>query len=523
MLARLGNYLLIERLNTGGMADVYLANAFGFSGISQTLALKCIRPEIGEDPAFVRMFVDEAKLAALLDHDNIAQTFELGRIGNTYFMAMEYVLGRDLRALIDRVRQRGVELPTELALQIIAHVCDALDYAHRKTDPTGVPLHIVHRDVSPQNVLLGYGGEVKLIDFGIAKAATQASRSQAGVLKGKYGYMSPEQVRGQPVDNRSDVFAAGVLLFEVLTRERLFPGASDFSVLEKVRYAEVYPPTALVPELEPEVEGVVLCALAADAKDRYPSAAHMHDAVVDVMLRHYGQPSQRALAGLMLDLFAAEHSEDMRRLDQARQFDKMPAGVPAMSPASASPHEAPTRAEAPGGGRTVVDPTPSAQRFAGGPPVANRQPGPRGRATPADTDPAALRQDTSPGRPPSFVAAAQVRPTEVLRAPKRKSRDMAIVLAAVVVALALVTLTWLYTRPSAAPGHGGVVILSRPSAAEVFIDGARVGETPFSSGTVAVGRHEIMVRKAGFASTSEWVRVAERKVVELELLLAPNR
>ncbi|MBI3178614.1 MAG: protein kinase, partial [Deltaproteobacteria bacterium] len=448
MLARLGNYLLLERLNTGGMADVYLANAFGFGGITQTLALKCIRPEIAEDPAFVRMFVDEAKLAVLLDHDNIAQTFELGRIGSTYFMAMEYVLGRDLRALIDRVRQRGVELPTGLALQIIAQVCDALDYAHRKADPTGVPLHIVHRDVSPQNVLLGYGGEVKLIDFGIAKAATQASRSQAGVLKGKYGYMSPEQVRGLAIDSRSDVFAAGVLLFELLTGERLFPGASDFSVLEKVRYAEIYPPTLLVPQLEAEVEDVVLHALAADAKDRYASASEMHDALVDVMLRHYGQPSQRALASFILELFASEHGQDMQRLDKARRYDKMPADVPAMLAVASSPRDAPTRSETPGGGRTVVDPPPGdVQRYAAAPPPVDTEPGDKNRsvtidtqpgagsrAAPSGSQPGALKDDTSPGRVPAARTAVQVHPTEILRAPKRnKSRDLMIVLAAVVV------------------------------------------------------------------------------------------
>ena len=202
------------------MADVYLAKTFGFGGADQLIALKCIRPEIYSDTNFIAMFVDEAKLSALLSHGNIAKTYELGRIDEAYFIAMEYVSGRDLRALLDRARALDVTIPPGLALYIIASILEGLDYAHRKSDLKGTPLRIVHSDVSPKNILIGYTGEVKLIDFGIARAVHKSSLQAQGAL----AYMSPEQARGDGIDPRSDVFAVGVLFFEMMTQTRLFDG-----------------------------------------------------------------------------------------------------------------------------------------------------------------------------------------------------------------------------------------------------------------------------------------------------------
>ncbi len=231
VVSRLGKYLLLERINQGGMADVYLAKTFGFGGADQLIALKCIRPEIYADNNFVGMFVDEAKLSALLSHGNIAKTYELGRIEDAYFIAMEYVSGRDVRALLDRARARNIDIPPGLALYIIACMLEGLDYAHRKSDLKGAPLRIVHSDVSPKNVLIGYSGEVKVIDFGIARAAHKSSLQTHGAL----AYMSPEQARGAPIDPRSDVFAVGSLFFEMMTRVRLFDRASDAIIIDKVK------------------------------------------------------------------------------------------------------------------------------------------------------------------------------------------------------------------------------------------------------------------------------------------------
>ncbi|HEY2903479.1 MAG TPA: serine/threonine-protein kinase, partial [Polyangia bacterium] len=191
-----GKYYLLERINVGGMAEVFKAKAFGVEGFERMLAVKRILPNIAEDEEFITMFIDEAKIAVQLQHANIAQIFDLGKVDESYFIALEYVNGRDLRAIFDRARAKGEVTPIRQACYVVMQVCEGLDYAHNKRDGQGRELHLVHRDISPQNVLVGYEGEIKLIDFGIAKAAGKASKTQAGILKGKFGYMSPEQVRG---------------------------------------------------------------------------------------------------------------------------------------------------------------------------------------------------------------------------------------------------------------------------------------------------------------------------------------
>ena len=272
-----GKYYLLERINVGGMAEVFKAKAFGVEGFERLVAVKRILPNIAEDEEFITMFIDEAKIAVQLQHANIAQIFDLGKVDDSYFIALEYVHGRDLRAIFDHLRKVGDQMPPAQACYVLMQVCEGLDYAHNKRDAQGRELNLVHRDVSPQNVLVGYEGEIKLIDFGIAKAAGKASKTQAGILKGKFGYMSPEQVRGLPVDRRSDIFAVGICLYELLTGERLFVGESDFSTLEKVRNVEILPPSSFNKRIAPELERIVLKALAKEVEDRYQNAIDLHD------------------------------------------------------------------------------------------------------------------------------------------------------------------------------------------------------------------------------------------------------
>jgi serine/threonine protein kinase len=236
-----GNYLLLERVNIGGMAEVFKAKAFGVEGFERLVAVKRILPSIAEDQEFITMFIDEAKIAVQLSHANICQIFDLGKVGDSFFIAMEFCAGKDVRAIFDRGRKLKETVPIPMACYTIMKVCEGLDYAHNKKDAASRDLHLVHRDVSPQNLLVTWDGEIKIVDFGIAKAANKAGKTQAGILKGKFGYMSPEQVRGLPIDRRSDVFAVGICLYELLTGERLFYGDSDFNTLEMVRNVEIVP------------------------------------------------------------------------------------------------------------------------------------------------------------------------------------------------------------------------------------------------------------------------------------------
>jgi serine/threonine protein kinase len=305
-----GKYYLLERINVGGMAEVFKAKVVGVEGFERIVALKRILPNIAEDEEFITMFIDEAKIAVQLQHANIAQIFDLGKVDEAYFIALEYVHGRDLRAIFDDLRKRGQPMPAPQVCYLIMQVCEGLDYAHNKRDAQGRALNLVHRDVSPQNVLIGFEGEVKLIDFGIAKAAGKASKTQAGILKGKFGYMSPEQVRGLPIDRRSDIFALGIILYEMLTGQRLFMGESDFSTLEKVRNVEIVPPSSFNSEIPEPLERIVLKALAKDVEDRYQNALDLHDDL-QAFLYSVGQFSSRKdLSAWMKRTFPADLEVD---------------------------------------------------------------------------------------------------------------------------------------------------------------------------------------------------------------------
>jgi serine/threonine protein kinase len=315
-----GKYYLLERINVGGMAEVFKAKTFGVEGFERLLAVKRILPNIAEDEEFITMFIDEAKIAVQLQHANIAQIFDLGKVDESYFIALEYVNGRDLRSIFDRMRSRGESLPIAMACWVMMQICEGLDYAHNKRDGQGRELHLIHRDISPQNVLIGYDGEVKLIDFGIAKAAGKASTTQAGILKGKFGYMSPEQVRGLPIDKRSDIFAVGIVLYELLTGERLFVGETDFSTLEKVRNVEIVPPSSYNKKIPAELERLMMKALARDPEDRYSNAIDLHDDLQSFLYSIGEFYSRKDLAGWMKKTFAAEIEEDNAKLEQYRQI-----------------------------------------------------------------------------------------------------------------------------------------------------------------------------------------------------------
>jgi serine/threonine-protein kinase len=318
-----GRFLLVERVAIGGMAEVYAAVDRTDPG-RRLCAIKRLLPTLAEDRELVRLFLDEARLTVQLEHPGVVAVHELGRIGAGYYMAMEYVPGRDLRALVALHRRRGERIPVDVAAHVVARAAEALDHAHRRLGPDGTALRVVHRDVSPGNVLVGFDGIVRVIDFGIASAALRGARAAPGrggggpVLRGKFGYMSPELVRGLPVDRRSDVFALGIVLHELLAGERLFAGPSELAVMERVRAAEVRPPSASRPDLPRALDAVVLRALAREPEDRFAWASELAAALAPFDPLGGGPgPAAGVLARRMAEWFPEALRDEEARRDLA--------------------------------------------------------------------------------------------------------------------------------------------------------------------------------------------------------------
>ncbi len=331
---RFGQYELLERIASGGMAELFRARRTGVEGFQKIVAIKKILPHIADNDEFITMFADEAKLASQLNHPNIVHIYDLGKIeAGGYFIAMEYVDGMDLRTILRSGRDTALPLPVPLAVYIASKVASALDYAHRRRDTRGEELRIVHRDVSPQNILISHEGEIKLCDFGIAKADRKVSKTESGSLKGKLQYMSPEQAWGKSIDLRSDLFSLGCVLHESLTGRRLFRGDSDLTVLELVRKAEVGPPSDANPDVAADLDAVVIKALARDPQERYGTGAEMLRDLEAVLNSYRPAPGGADLA-IYLDRLR-EAKVSAAAPSATREVPRPPA--PAPSPAAAPP------------------------------------------------------------------------------------------------------------------------------------------------------------------------------------------
>lgn len=330
-----GPYVLLERVAVGGMAEVYLSKSFGIAGFERFVAIKRILPDVAEEDDFIHMFIDEAVIAGKLNHANICPIYELGKVGESHYMAMEYVWGRDLLQVMNRFRRRREVMPPDMAAWIGSKICEGLDYAHRKNNDDGSPLNLVHRDMSPQNILVSYDGEIKIIDFGIARAASRTSRTRAGMLKGKFGYMSPEQARGEEIDQRSDLFAVGTCMYEMLTCERLFLGDGEFSTLERVKSQEVKPLREVVPSIPAELEDIVLRALERDLDGRFQSARQIQEQLLNFLAKQAPPFGTGTLGQWMEEAFAPEISEEKRRHARYGQLDR--ASVEAMASHGSDP------------------------------------------------------------------------------------------------------------------------------------------------------------------------------------------
>ncbi|NMB74522.1 MAG: protein kinase [Myxococcales bacterium] len=286
-------YRILGRIGSGGMAEVFLGKARGAAGFERTVAIKCILPAYSENPQLCAMLIQEAKVATWLTHANVVQVFDLGEHQGRYFIVMEYVDGNDLDALQKNLSQRGERLPPALAVWIIREVLRGLEFVHGRCDDAGRPLHLVHRDISPANILVSHSAEVKLADFGIARARYLARTTQAGMVRGKLGYMSPEQAAGEDVDERSDLFSTGVVLYELLTGQALFPGSNLSEIVRRLYGPETPRPSETCPGLPPALDAVVMRALMRKPKDRF-ACAREFDRTLEQAAAEAGLKASRA-------------------------------------------------------------------------------------------------------------------------------------------------------------------------------------------------------------------------------------
>ncbi len=293
-------YTITDRVDAGGMAEVFRGVAESIQGFKKSVAIKRILPSLVKNEKFVNMFLDEAKVSLFLQHANIVQVFDIGKTDQSYFLVMEFVDGCNMKALLDHLKEKGKRIDVAHAIYVMLECCKALNYAHHAENPeTGKGLEIVHRDVSPPNILVSKQGEVKLVDFGLAKANSQIASTDQGVVKGKFSYLSPEAASGLAVDRRADIFAVGILLWEMFTGRRLFYGDTDYQTVELVRQARIPSIAALNPDIPPELEAIVRKALAQDPNDRYQEAADLGDALAQFLFSNKMKVTARDIAAVV--------------------------------------------------------------------------------------------------------------------------------------------------------------------------------------------------------------------------------
>lgn len=321
-LETFGKYVLLEKLAMGGMAEVYLARSLGAGGVGKFVAIKRILPQFSEQVEFVDMFKDEASIAINLQHSNVVTITEFGMEKNQFFIVMDFVNGRNLKQILNKIKTANSGLGIEHIVYIAKEIAAGLDHAHRCLNPvTAKPLNIIHRDMSPHNVMLSFDGEIKVVDFGIAKAETQIESTRAGTLKGKFGYMSPEQADAQEVDQRTDVFSLGIILWELLANDRLFIGKNEIEILRKIKECNIQPLRKLNANIPPELEKIVSKALAKDRNLRYRNAEDLHRDLHRFLNLKYPDFSKQDFAKFLKTLFAKEIEDTHRKLLDYAKLD----------------------------------------------------------------------------------------------------------------------------------------------------------------------------------------------------------
>lgn len=529
-----GNYILLERVAIGGMAEIFRARDSNDS-TQQDICIKRILPHYSEDDAFINMFIDEASIAAKLQHANIVQIYDFDTVEGCYYIAMELIDGKDLKQTLEHCQTQHTELSVEHVMVVVSALCKALGYAHSK-EVAGEPLNIVHRDVSPHNVLIGFNGDVKLTDFGIAKAASRLTTTRAGTVKGKCAYMSPEQARGKTLDGRSDIFSIGILMYEMLTNRRLFTGDSDFDILTKVLKENIHPPTAHRSGIDAEAERICLKALERDRDRRYATCEEMDKDVSAWVAKHV--QGDAGVGSFMARLFGRETGglrpassapipgdvaaiADMKTAMFNREEMQAPGDTPSPTHDSGDAHKpspmtAPFEQQprmivpAPGGGGGLYD---EKTAIRDSPFAGPSDPGDQALVKTQAIDTEALKRMG----PPPEAQAPPVQPPRIEAEPgpppPRKKRGMGLIIGVAGMLLLFLFLfvvagaaaVLLYKKPellgsgptiastdadagTAQAKNADLRVTSKPTGAKVYLDGEFQGVTPLTVEKLQIGK-----------------------------------
>lgn len=536
-----GSYLLEERVGQGGMAEIFRAQTSGPSGFAKEVAIKRILSHLSNNEDFVNQFLDEARISGSLNHPNIVQIYDVSQVGENYYIAMEFINGRHLGQVIRRIAEQNAFIPTQVAVGIINEVAKALAFAHEARDPDGSPLHIIHRDISPQNIMISYHGAVKLTDFGIAKAANKIHQTTAGVIKGKFSYLAPEQLIGHPASPQSDLFALGIAFWETLTRRRLFQGQSDIETIQMVQVCKIPPMKTIRTDVPPRIEEILAKVLHRDPAQRY-ATAHAFVADLSEFLASEGFPEDMSLVGnFMMSLYPEANPLDKAAPPTEIGLAAIPeeawAAIASSSPSAASdPRNAPTAAidispfQANG---YTTPPTEAIDTSAlqatiaevGGPSNSQPPPSPPPKATKA----AAPAKKERPASAQPSVQAASRRPST------EKPRTGLTILAVFLVLLlgagggyAIYTQVLAESEPSTDPTSGRdaeIEIALSPPQAELFVNGKAIpGQGPRRTISNLVGgmQYSIVAKLQGHQEQSRVVIAKPGQSYILRITLPPR-